>query len=404
MNPVFKNWTICVIVWSLMLLGYLVYLTLAKNLQIEYSLKIFAISTALSGCSMIFCNITTSEYRDFKIRRLYVLIPLFEMILAAWISYGPTDEFQLKTLWYVVDPAVLVILTVYGFILTFWLVYSLFCLLAGLLIHFKSSFLRALVLSLYLAALGYTVYKLHQQRNDFEDYTAYYNIWYLGTVFLEILAKAYVAFYLTEQRLPRPEEKLKKKEFWWFLIFAMFTSIALAASLGASLIFSNNSRFVTDYDFTIFKQSWIEAAIHLVILALLTFALLIEGCCYYKERRYSEVSNSVYSVPNGSNNHSLVVPLIQPINHAAEHIMGNNDVNSAVSVERFRQSQERQAEDQGRDERSRSIYFAKECCICQEEYTDKATALKCGHIVHKACLQDWIKRSKICPICRKPVV
>jgi len=43
------------------------------------------------------------------------------------------------------------------------------------------------------------------------------------------------------------------------------------------------------------------------------------------------------------------------------------------------------------------------CSICLEDYTAESVMVKtkaCDHIFHKACLQDWFKVSRYCPLCR----
>ena len=44
-----------------------------------------------------------------------------------------------------------------------------------------------------------------------------------------------------------------------------------------------------------------------------------------------------------------------------------------------------------------------ECAICLEEFkgTDIIKAFhKCEHIFHKNCLRDWLKKQKVCPLCK----
>ena len=42
-----------------------------------------------------------------------------------------------------------------------------------------------------------------------------------------------------------------------------------------------------------------------------------------------------------------------------------------------------------------------ECCtICIEE-PDECSQLKCGHIFHTECINEWFKNHKSCPNCRK---
>lgn len=43
-----------------------------------------------------------------------------------------------------------------------------------------------------------------------------------------------------------------------------------------------------------------------------------------------------------------------------------------------------------------------ECCCCTEEFDAEHQIVKtpCGHYYHKACLGDWLKLARTCPICR----
>ena len=46
----------------------------------------------------------------------------------------------------------------------------------------------------------------------------------------------------------------------------------------------------------------------------------------------------------------------------------------------------------------------EECFICCRKYNrhDKVT-LKCGHTLHKDCLELWLKVNSTCPICRAQI-
>ena len=43
----------------------------------------------------------------------------------------------------------------------------------------------------------------------------------------------------------------------------------------------------------------------------------------------------------------------------------------------------------------------KECIICLEDmkYNEKLILVKCSHIYHKECLEKWIKKNNVCPLC-----
>jgi hypothetical protein len=46
---------------------------------------------------------------------------------------------------------------------------------------------------------------------------------------------------------------------------------------------------------------------------------------------------------------------------------------------------------------------AGECCICLQAY-DAELEIKrtqCGHLAHTTCLEEWLKRARTCPTCRK---
>jgi hypothetical protein len=44
-----------------------------------------------------------------------------------------------------------------------------------------------------------------------------------------------------------------------------------------------------------------------------------------------------------------------------------------------------------------------ECCICMEDIIDIKITLICQHFYCKECIDNWRKKSKDCPICRKPI-
>ncbi|CAK80610.1 unnamed protein product (macronuclear) [Paramecium tetraurelia] len=47
-------------------------------------------------------------------------------------------------------------------------------------------------------------------------------------------------------------------------------------------------------------------------------------------------------------------------------------------------------------------YKPQECSIClmDIQLNDQKGLLQCCHVFHKNCLQQWQKRSKVCPVCR----
>lgn len=48
---------------------------------------------------------------------------------------------------------------------------------------------------------------------------------------------------------------------------------------------------------------------------------------------------------------------------------------------------------------------APNCVICMEDYEieDNIRKLGCGHFYHQGCIDQWLKKSSICPNCRQPI-
>merc|ERR1712151_1311262 len=43
-------------------------------------------------------------------------------------------------------------------------------------------------------------------------------------------------------------------------------------------------------------------------------------------------------------------------------------------------------------------------CLGELEVGDEARTLPCGHNFHRRCIDVWLGRSLVCPMCRQPVV
>ena len=41
-----------------------------------------------------------------------------------------------------------------------------------------------------------------------------------------------------------------------------------------------------------------------------------------------------------------------------------------------------------------------ECCICYQNDSNIVRKLKCGHEYHLDCIDTWLTKKKICPMCR----
>ncbi len=60
------------------------------------------------------------------------------------------------------------------------------------------------------------------------------------------------------------------------------------------------------------------------------------------------------------------------------------------------------------------VYFSKykfknfdtKCAVCQYDFNEgeKVTKLNCNHLFHAPCVDEWLLKNKICPICKKEII
>ena len=45
------------------------------------------------------------------------------------------------------------------------------------------------------------------------------------------------------------------------------------------------------------------------------------------------------------------------------------------------------------------------CCVCLEDIAcgETQTVLRCAHRYHPACIREWVRRSRFCPMCKRVV-
>ena len=50
----------------------------------------------------------------------------------------------------------------------------------------------------------------------------------------------------------------------------------------------------------------------------------------------------------------------------------------------------------------KQVYDDKNCSICLDDFKDEDEVyqLKCSHVFHKSCFDEWFKRSNKCPLCK----
>ena len=46
------------------------------------------------------------------------------------------------------------------------------------------------------------------------------------------------------------------------------------------------------------------------------------------------------------------------------------------------------------------------CVVCQYDFKngDNVTKLTCGHVFHTDCVDTWLSKNKVCPMCHKEII
>lgn len=390
MQSATKYWTALVTVSNVSLLGYLTYLVSSKNCPVQSAAKLFGISVGISLFSIICCSIGSTDRLKFTIRRLYIILPFYAGISTLWITFGLLNKFQLEDLSKVHDIHNIVIaLAIQGALLTFWWCYSTSVLISVIIIKFRESVLRPSVLSLYSIYTVYSAFEICYYVHSAEKYLPAYNAWNLTTIALEFFVVSTLAFYLTEELLATREIMLRKKDLLKLFLFVIMNTFALSTSLVVSKVFVRNKKFMRIEYYSFFNDEWNKALLHLGVEGILLILIILESSLKYfmKPSRESE-SLLPQHAERSDNSVSLELPGPQ----------GNSGVENSIEVGRALAVGE-----QEQTEQIQSIFFAKQCCICREEYTDRAKVLRCGHMAHKECLGEWFRRKKNCPTCKMDV-
>ena len=53
----------------------------------------------------------------------------------------------------------------------------------------------------------------------------------------------------------------------------------------------------------------------------------------------------------------------------------------------------------------RNRFRSEDCSICQEAFEDQHSVvlLSCGHVYHYTCINAWVSRAQVCPMCRESI-
>ena len=128
------------------------------------------------------------------------------------------------------------------------------------------------------------------------------------------------------------------------------------------------------------------AAIGMVIVGLLGWALFV--LCYRWVCRRGHGTTESSGAPVGP----ATVPKISGLTAAALQLLGSSVVGTAPG-----------------DAENSGVWVPMDpsdsCCVCLSEFCNAETVrtLRCGHTFHQQCIDEWLKKQAVCPLCKSAV-
>ena len=55
-----------------------------------------------------------------------------------------------------------------------------------------------------------------------------------------------------------------------------------------------------------------------------------------------------------------------------------------------------------RETKDENVFGLEQCVICLNDYEsdDQVRRLRCGHVYHALCIEEWFEQSSACPLCK----
>lgn len=135
-----------------------------------------------------------------------------------------------------------------------------------------------------------------------------------------------------------------------------------------------------------------------------TFVVFINNIINIRLRERSSLTNNDNILENFNNNLNNLVDYLNVLIDVSENGLGlddeiHNETLTTEDVENITHKSFRDIDIEGSD-------YSDTCIICQECYSpeDTVSVLKCNHIFHKGCLDNWLLNYNcVCPFCRTRV-
>lgn len=208
-------------------------------------------------------------------------------------------------------------------------------------------------------------------------YTYPYNVWLLSMLYTTVGTMMFLTVYLNKVLLASAESKLRLSGYIKLLLGSLVLYIGLLAEYLTNLLSFKGSETIPSEEL---QNFWDKQGLAIIVVVcvqgFLVLLLLVEGC-----RRTLSADDADVSY--------VSEPLMVVVN--PDNFENSNAMYRALDEESMEDNKE--------------FAFDTSCCICLEEYTlgDKLIRLKCGHVIHKLCMQEVKRASKTCPLCRKEV-
>jgi hypothetical protein len=167
-----------------------------------------------------------------------------------------------------------------------------------------------------------------------------------------------------------------------FMYTEAFRKEKLATETG-----NNMTTSYADLDYR-FDNDRLLSAIGMIIGGLLGWVLLV--LCYRWVCRRGHGTTESSGAPGGPG--PATIPEISGLTAAALQSLGSSVVGTAPG-----------------DAENSSVWVPMDpsdsCCVCLSEFCSAETVrtLRCGHTFHQQCIDEWLTKQAVCPLCKSAV-